>query len=262
MFASHAGVAIENARILRDLEAKVKELREAYIELEKTHDMLVRNEKLAAIGEVSARLAHEIRNPLATIGGFANSIPKKYQDRERTIRNAKIIVDEVKRLESILTNVLNFSKPSIPKKTSNDLNTLVKETLGMMEGELITNNIVVTLVLAGMNLETELDASQIKQVFINVMQNAINAMSGGGAIEIITEADGNEVILEIRDTGKGIPEQYLNDIFEPFFTTRGNGTGLGLAISNRIIQNHQGRLEIRSKEGKGTTVRIVLPLKS
>ncbi|MCE5252397.1 GAF domain-containing protein [bacterium] len=262
MFASHAGVAIENARILRDLEAKVKELREAYIELEKTHDMLVRNEKLAAIGEVSARLAHEIRNPLATIGGFANSIPKKYEDRDRTIRNAQIIVDEVKRLESILTNVLNFSKPSIPKKTSNDLNTLVKEALGVMEGDLVTNNIVVTLVLAEMNLETELDASQIKQVFINVMQNAINAMSGGGAIEIITEASGNEVILEIRDTGKGIPEQYLNDIFEPFFTTRGNGTGLGLAISNRIIQNHQGRLEIRSKEGKGTTVRIVLPLKS
>ena len=259
MFASQAGVAIENARILLDLEGKVSELQEAYIELEKTHDMLVRNEKLAAIGEVSARLAHEIRNPLSTIGGFAKSIPNKYDDRERTIRNANIIIEEVKRLESILTNVLDFSKPSIPKKTTNDINELVKDTLNILVGDIISSTIVVSLDLYKDNLVASFDFSQVKQVLINVLQNAVNAMPEGGTINIRTAAGENEIIIEIKDTGTGIPEQYFDDIFEPFFTTRGNGTGLGLSISNRIIQNHQGRFEITSQEGKGTTVCIGLP---
>ena len=260
MFASHAGLAIENARILLDLEEKVTELQEAYIELENTHDMLVRNEKLAAIGEVSARLAHEIRNPLSTIGGFAKSIPSKYENKERTIRNANIIVDEVKRLESILTNVLDFAKPSVPKKTLCDINELIKSTLSIIESDLVSNSIVVSLGLSQEKLEAELDEAQIKQVLINVIQNAVNAMSDGGALEILTYRDNNDVMMEFKDTGKGIPEQYLEDIFEPFFTTRGNGTGLGLSISNRIVQNHRGRFLIKSKEGVGTTVSIALPL--
>ena len=260
MFASHAGIAIENARILNDLEEKVSELREAYIELEKTHDMLVRNEKLAAIGEVSARLAHEIRNPLATIGGFAKSIPAKYENRERTIRNATIIVDEVQRLEQILTNVLDYSKPSIPKKTPCDLNRLIKDTLAMLEGDIQSAGIVVSLYFAEPEFIVSIDAAQIKQVFINVIKNALNAMSGGGALDISIHPKNGEVVVEIIDTGMGIPEQHIEDIFEPFFTTRGNGTGLGLSISNRIVQNHQGRFEIESREKEGTTVRIVLPL--
>lgn len=259
MFASHAGIAIENARILNDLEDKVSELREAYIELEKTHDMLVRNEKLAAIGEVSARLAHEIRNPLATIGGFAKSIPAKYENRDRTIRNAGIIVDEVKRLEQILTNVLDFSKPSIPKKSPCNINRLIQDTLAMLEGDIQTYGIVVTLYFPEPEIMVAIDAAQIKQVFINVIKNAINAMTGGGALDVSIYRRDSEVAIEITDTGMGIPEQHLDDIFEPFFTTRGNGTGLGLSISNRIVQNHQGRFEIESRESEGTTVRIVLP---
>ena len=245
-----------------DLEEKVNELQTAYLELEKTHDMLVRHEKLAAIGEVSARIAHEIRNPLATIGGFAKSIQKKYDDRERTIRNANIIAEEVVRLEGILTNILDFSKPSTPKKVLLNVNTLVKESLVFIENQVITNNVVVSLDLADRELEAELDASQIRQVLINVLKNAINAMPEGGSLGITTGSSGSEVLIEVIDTGKGIPEQYLDNIFEPFFTTHGNGTGLGLSISHRIVQNHQGRLEISSKEGEGTTVRIMLPVRT
>ena len=118
MLGATAATAIENAKMLGDLEEKVEEVQKAYDELEKTQDMLIRSERLAAIGEVSARLAHEIRNPLSTIGGFAKSIPKKYEDRNRTIRNANIIIQEVRRLEQILTNVLDYSKPSIPIKSA------------------------------------------------------------------------------------------------------------------------------------------------
>ena len=106
----------------------------------------------------------------------------------------------------------------------------------------------------------ELDDSQVKQVLINVLQNSINAMSSGGAINLKTIQENEEVTVEITDTGKGIPHQYLENIYEPFFTTRGNGTGLGLSISNRIMQNHMGKLRISSKEGEGTTVWITLPL--
>jgi PAS domain S-box-containing protein len=261
MFAAQSAIAIENAQILNDLEDKVKELQNAYVELEKAQDMIIRNEKLAAIGEVSARLAHEIRNPLATIGGFAKSIQKKYDDRERTIRNANIIVDEVHRLEHILSNVLDFTKTSIPKKAVGDINDLIRKTLSTMEANIVSNGVVVVLDLREGKLEAEFDETQIKQVLINVIQNSINAMPEGGAIEIKSYDLNNDIHIEIRDTGVGIPKQYLDEIFEPFFTTRGNGTGLGLSISQRIVQNHGGDFKITSKEGVGTTVSINLPKK-
>ncbi len=259
MFAAQAAIAIENAQILSDLEEKIQELQKAYQDLEKAQDALIRNEKLAAIGEVSARLAHEIRNPLATIGGFAKSIQKKYDDRERTIRNANIIVDEVHRLEHILSNVLDFTKSGTPKKTPGDVNELIRKTLSIMEANIFSKGVVVVLDLAEGRLDAEFDEPQLKQVLINLMQNAINAMPEGGAIEIRSLELNGDIQIDIRDTGVGIPQQYLDIIFEPFFTTRGNGTGLGLSISNRIIQNHGGRLEIASKEGAGTTVSIFLP---
>jgi hypothetical protein len=259
MFATQAAIAIENAEILGHLEEKVQELEEAYRNLEKAQDIIIRNEKLAAVGEVSARLAHEIRNPLATIGGFAKSIQKKYNDRERTIRNANIIVEEVHRLEHILSNVLDFTKTGAPKKTPGDINELIRKTLGMMEGNILSNGVVVVLDLAKGALNLDYDESQIKQVLINLFQNAISAMPEGGALEIRTLSGDHEIRIEIRDTGVGIPSQHLENIFEPFFTTRGNGTGLGLSISHRIVQNHGGRLELTSKEGRGTTVLISLP---
>jgi PAS domain S-box-containing protein len=259
MFSAQAAIAIENAQILGQLEEKVEELEEAYRNLEKAQDMIIRNEKLAAIGEVSARLAHEIRNPLATIGGFATLIQKKYDDKDRTIRNANIIAEEVHRLEHILSNVLDFTKTGDPKKTSGDINALVHKTLSVMEGNIVSNGVVVVLDLAGEPLVIDFDESQIKQVLINLIQNAINAMPEGGALEIKTSSDGREARIQIHDTGVGIPPQHLENIFEPFFTTRGNGTGLGLSISNRIVQNHGGRLEISSKEKGGTMVTIVLP---
>ncbi len=238
MFATQAAIAIENAKILGDLEEKVAELEEAYRNLEKAQDMIIRNEKLAAIGEVSARLAHEIRNPLATIGVFAKSIQKKHDDRERTIRNANIIVEEVARLETILSNVLDFTKTGTPRKTPGDVNELVRKTLGMMEGNVTSRGVVVVLDLSADSGNVEYDETQIKQVLINLIQNAINAMPEGGALEIKTLSQDGEIRIEVRDTGIGIPPQHLENIFEPFFTTRGNGTGLGLSISNRIVQNH------------------------
>jgi signal transduction histidine kinase len=261
MFAGSAAAAIENAKILSDREEKVKELQKVNLELENTQNLLIHNEKLAAIGQVSARLAHEIRNPLATIGGFAKSISKKYEDRERTTRNANIIVEEVKRLEHILTSVLDFAKPSVPQKSPTEVNEFVKNTLNMLEGAVVSKGVVVVANLSEDDIVTEFDPSQMKQVLLNVIQNALNAMPEGGALEIKTSLHEDIMRIDVNDTGKGIPEYYLENIFEPFFTTGGEGTGLGLAISNMIVQNHQGNIEIKSEEGKGTKVSIFLPMK-
>jgi len=259
MFAGTAAVGIENARIHEALGVKIEELEQTNIELAKAQDLLIRNERLTAIGEVSARLAHEIRNPLSTIGGFARSIPIKYNDMERTIRNARIIVEEVERLEHILTNVLDFSKPSVPKKAPTDINELAKDTVAILEGSFLSNGVVSVLTFSEEKLIADIDATQIKQVMINVIQNGLFAMPEGGALEIRTGREDNTIRIDITDTGTGIPTDYLDNIFEPFFTTRGGGTGLGLSISNIIVRNHNGYIKINTEEGKGTTVSIFLP---
>lgn len=152
-------------------------------------------------------------------------------------------------------------KPASPKKTPGDINDLIRKTLSTMEANIVSNGVVVVLDLPEGRLAAEFDEPQIKQVLINVIQNSINAMPEGGAIEIKSFDLNNDIHIEIRDTGVGIPKQYLEEIFEPFFTTRGNGTGLGLSISQRIVQNHGGVFQITSKEGVGTTVSINLPKK-
>jgi len=259
LFAAPAALALEKSNMLQVLEEKIRELENAYTELERTHDMLIRHEKLAAIGEVSARLAHEIRHPLATIGGFAKSIPKWYEDRYRTIRNAGIIMEEVLRLETILSDVLDFAKAGAPQKALVDINELVTRTLEIMEVRLSKHQLILSLHLTPKPLQSRIDSSQIKQVLINIIQNAINAMPDGGALGVSTSERNEAVVITVMDTGSGIPEELLGDIFDPFFTTRGNGTGLGLSISQRIVQNHDGRIDIRSKIDEGTTVDIILP---
>ncbi len=262
LFAGSAANAIETARMLTMLEKKVEELEYAYLELKKTQDLLIRNEKLAVIGEVSTRLAHEIRNPLATIGGFAQSIPKRYDDRERTIRNANFIVEEVKRLEYILSTVLDFSRPSVPRKAMTDINKLIVNTINIFESEIKANHAAVTTCFKDESLNAEFDALQIEQVLINIIHNALNAMPDGGIIDIKTLRDGDRIRIDIIDSGKGIAKKNLESIFEPFFTTHENGTGLGLSISHMIMQNHQGTITVNSKEGEGTAVSVFLPINS
>ncbi|MFC1489994.1 ATP-binding protein [Candidatus Latescibacterota bacterium] len=261
MFGVSAAMAIEKAKMLDVLEEKISELQDANTELEKTHIMLIRNERLATIGEVSARLAHEIRNPLSTIGGFAKSIPKKYENRDRTIRNADIIVEEVGRLERLLTNVLDFSKPTIPEKELTDIHEVISGTLCIFESVIDSKNITVVQNLIKEKLNAVFDPAKIKQVLLNVIQNALNAMDEGGSLKIRTYTNEKEIGIEIGDNGCGISADDFEKIFEPFYTTRGRGTGLGLSISRTIIQNHDGSIKIDSEEGIGTTVNILLPVK-
>ena len=264
-FASHAALALENAELYHRLQQKIDEVQKAYLELENTQKELVQAERLAVIGEMSARMAHEIRNPLSTIGGFARSILKN-PTAERLETAGKIIVEETERLEKLLADTLSFSRPSKsslaqtnPYELFGDIHVFIDDVL---QAKRIAYHEELAPDLPGM----QLDAAQIKQVLINVLQNAIQAMPEGGQLTVKTHTirpEGSStqwLEVQIRDNGEGIAPEHLEQIFSPFFTTKTYGTGLGLAICRKIVQDHGGKLSVESQLGQGTTVSIRLPV--
>jgi len=258
IFANHAALAIENVETHRALEDKVAELEEAYRKLERAQGDLVRSERLAAMGEMSARVAHEIRNPLTTIGGFARSILKT-PEPGRVERGVRIIVEEVERLERILVETMDFVRPPTPKLARQDVNRVLRDTYLPMEEGLKTQGVQMVTSLDPELPSVRADADQLKQVFLNILRNAVQAMPNGGEIQIVTSAQNGVVVVEIEDSGEGISPDHLEHLFSPFFTTKTYGTGLGLAVCRRIVEDHGGQIDAHSRVGEGTTMRIRLP---
>lgn len=250
-FASLAGLAIQNAVFLEDL-------RKAHRELQAMQQRLVHSEKLAAIGEFAATMAHEIRNPLVAIGGYARLLHKKHKDQY-----SRIICQEVERLETILKRVLDFSRESTGRRENADVKELMEECYRTLRPQIDEQRMKVWREWTGGLPEIACDRDQIKQVFLNLMNNALEAMGGRGTLSLRTylssEEDGLWVVGEVSDTGGGIPPHVLPNIFNPFFTTKEKGTGLGLAITRRIVEMHGGKIEIDNRPGVGSTFRVKLP---
>jgi len=264
-FASHAVLALENAELYRNLEDNVQKVESAYRELERTQEELVRSERLAVIGEMSARMAHEIRNPMATIGGFARSILKQ-RDDTKVEQAASVIVEEVERLEKLLADTLNFTRPTRTQFENSDPRGLLADIERMITEEIADKPIIYHGHLSSDLPHLTFDPSQIKQVLINIYQNALQAMPDHGEVRMEAyvaqmpgEVDSPCLQLSISDTGEGISEAHHDEIFSPFYTTKTYGTGLGLAISKKIVEDHDGRISIESEPGKGTRVTIHLP---
>lgn len=257
-FAGSAALALENAGLYHEVQEKVTQL-------EHTQEELVQAERLAVIGQMSARIAHEIRNPLATIGGFARSIQRN-PDPDRVQSAAAIIRDEVIRLENLLRDTLSFTRPPKPVLAPAHLNTLIQEVKTMVEEDGASDGIDWNIHPSPDIPEFQLDIAQMKEVCLNIFQNAVQATSSGGSIEVLAEYLGDQeepsVQIEIRDTGEGIREKDLEQLFTPFFTTKTYGTGLGLVISKQIVEDHGGKIVAESRESEGTTIRITLPIRS
>ncbi|MBI4378948.1 MAG: GAF domain-containing protein [Nitrospinae bacterium] len=257
-FSTYVGWAIENSRLF-------SKLRDANKEILLFQQQLIQSERLAALGELAAELAHEIKNPLVTIGGFARRLLEKGNLMSEERKYSDIIINEVERLEKLLKDILNYSRDIRPKFSENDINTLIEEVLSFHGRVFNESGIEIKKELSGEIHPIHIDLPQIRQVITNLFYNAVESMIGkGGIISVKTEPLSGEegVTISISDTGGGIPSEILNNIFNPFFTTKKDGTGLGLSLSRKIVESHGGKIEINNRIGEGATFIINLPWKN
>lgn len=259
-FANHASLAIENSHLYQTLQEKLEELSSAYNELQANRNKLIRYERLSAVGEVAAKITHEIRNPMVAIGGFARRLLKKDIEGEELNRNyLKIIIEEISNLENILTDILYFAKPALPKCTYVDINGIVRNILEVLAVEMEENAIRTEHYPDASLPVLCLDENQIRRVIINIIKNAIQAIPDGGTITVTTEQEDQWVKVEIADTGIGISDEDIDKLFDAFFSSKSTGSGLGLTVSAQIINNHGGTIEVMRRVPKGTIFIIKLP---
>jgi PAS domain S-box-containing protein len=227
-------------------------------ELKNLRERVIKTERMAALGEVAARVAHEIRNPLVSLGGFARRLEKKLNGGLKEY--ADIIAKEVGRLEDILNEILSFVKETRIQKERVEAQKLMEEVISLTRSEIDDRGISLIQEF-GDPVELYVDPNRVKDALLNILKNAIQALENHGTITLKIYRKNKTCILEIRDTGPGIAEEDLPFIFDPFYTRKKAGTGLGLTITHRIIEEHDGRIEVESKTGEGSTFRVVIPIK-
>ncbi len=218
------------------------------------------SERLKAASTLALGLAHEIKNPITTIKTFAEYLPQKLDDKEFLAKFSKLIPAETERINNIIHQLLQFSKPSLPKFQQVRIHQLIQETLTFLNSEFLKRRIKLSESYENRETLIHADPEQIKQVLLNIIFNSMEAMPSGGTITIETKNKDDFVELLISDTGCGIPKEDLKHIFDPFFSKKESGTGLGLAIVHQIIKNQNGKIEVESTINKGTTFLIKLPL--
>jgi signal transduction histidine kinase len=255
-FANHAGLALENLLLFHNLK-------ELTGELSAVQSRLIETEKMAALGEMAAGLAHEIRNPLATVGGFARRLHKKLPGDFQFKNYASIVIREVDRLEGLLQDVLTYSKQVPPSLESCQVNVLIRDMVDIYREDFQDRGIELNVSLDSELPTIEADAQQLKQVLINLFSNAMQAMHSGGTLTVESRpwltAAGTGAAISIGDTGGGVAPEVVSNIFNPFFTTKREGTGLGLALSKRIVEGHGGDIGVINREGEGLTFVLHLP---
>jgi two-component system, NtrC family, sensor kinase len=255
--AQQAAVASENSRLYEAEKQQVAELK-------RTQAQLIQSTKLAAIGELAANIAHEINNPLTSVLGFASYLAEQVPPGQPWREELDLIQEEAGRARDIVRDLLHFSRQRefIPQIT--DLNTVLEQTLAMVRRQGALESITLREEYASGLAPVEVDVPRIKQVFLNLINNAVYVMKDrGGSLTVRSSADGDTVQVEVIDTGTGIAPEHMHRIFEPFFTTKPevSGTGLGLSVSLGIVESHGGSIEVKSEVGKGSTFTVKLPAK-
>ncbi|HEY4716736.1 MAG TPA: ATP-binding protein [bacterium] len=249
---------------IKNLEKKVEE---RTAELKETQSQLFHSEKLSALGKIAASVAHEINNPLTGVFTYIKLMERRIEAWDGNPADIKKFKEflatmgkEVERTSGIVRSLLDFARPKEPSKKKNNINIILEEALELLNNQLNIYNIKTEKNLGSVP-EIMADSSQIKQVVLNIMFNALEAMEKGGVLSIksfYNNAD-DSVVVEFRDTGVGILPENLPKIFDPFFTTKLKGTGLGLSVVYGIISKHNGKIDVKSKTGEGTVVKIMLP---
>lgn len=254
-----AGLLVEKEqRQKANLEMTKRQLEEVYGELQRNVDRLKRAERLSAAGQLSAGLAHEIRNPLASISGAAGILKRGHASRENVSECLEIIEKESQRLNRLLGSFLEFARPRPPRLQRIDPLAVVDSVIALAQHG--SEPAEIRKETVGAVPEIEADPEQLKQVLLNLVLNAVQASGAGAVIRLDVESRPGYVVLSVVDEGPGIPAADLERVFEPFFSTKPNGTGLGLAVAAKIVEQHGGTLSAEPRRPRGMSFHVELPL--
>jgi two-component system sensor histidine kinase HydH len=257
-----AGILADRERKQKDsLQRTTTQLSAVYQKLQQNFERMKRSERLYAIGQLSAGLAHEVRNPLASIGGAAAILRKNSGPDERREEFLEIIEKECRRLNRLLTNFLEFARPLPPQYQLAEPGPILESVVGLAAHAVGRQTIQMRIDAAPDVPAVSCDPEQIKQVLLNLTINSVQAMPDGGEIVLSTRVDGAMVVIEVMDQGPGISSEHLDKIFDPFFTTKDTGTGLGLSVAHQIVSQHGGILSAKNNPGRGATFSLFLPVR-
>jgi len=245
----------------RNFNQMVGQLRESREEIERLHrTQMSRAEHLATLGELATGLAHEIRNPLAGIAGVIEIVARDLPTTSPARAVVKDVRQEIARINHIVTDLLHTARPHPPEVRKSDLNTTVEHAVMLGRQQALAKSVEIALHKDPSLPEVEHDSDQIHQVMLNLLLNALQAIEKNGKVTVTLMSRNGNAIVEVADNGRGIEPVDLPNIFRPFFTTKGEGTGLGLSLARRIVEDHQGRIDVTSTVGKGSTFAVILPI--
>jgi two-component system sensor histidine kinase HydH len=214
---------------------------------------------LAALGGLAAGVAHEIRNPLSSIKGIATYFGDKFEKDSGDKETADVMIREVDRLNRVISELLEFARPTDLKRKPTNIYELLAHAAHLVQQDAKIKHITIELPETKDKIQPVIDPDRFSECLLNLYLNAIQAMSEGGRLSVrLTQQNNEWVDIEISDTGEGIHPEHLNQIFDPYFTTKTSGTGLGLAVVHKIVEAHNGRIRVDSRQGKGTTFTISL----
>jgi two-component system NtrC family sensor kinase len=250
-------------RTQEQLQRRGQELEQRVNQLRRLQAQLMQSERMAATGELAAQIAHEINNPLGIIKNYVGIAKMLMPEEDANRENLRIVDQEINRIAGIVRRLLKFAKPGSEDIQNVQINQILEELLALLRGQLFRRKIEVAVDLHENLPEVSISTDQMRQVFLNLIKNAEDAMADGGKLGVRTRYRKGMVEVEISDTGCGIPNEDVKNIFEPFFTTKGvKGTGLGLSVSYGIVKNYSGEINVESEPGRGTTFTIQLPVVS
>jgi signal transduction histidine kinase len=264
-FAQQAGLAIQNASMYQELKNFSQQMEERIqkttADLRKTEAQLIRSEKLAALGQLAAGIAHEIRNPLTSINILIHSLRERLPSENSQQEDLKVIEEEIHRINEIVDQFLRFAKPALPFFEKTEALSIFEEILQLLKLQIEKQHIVVQKEYQALPMIL-MDREQMKQAMLNLLLNAIQAMPEGGQLTLSgrNSEDGQWIHLSIQDSGTGISAEDIDKLFDPFFSTKEGGVGLGLSITHRIIDQHHGKIEVESDPGNGTLFTVWLPI--
>lgn len=246
----------------RNFNETVRQLRESREEIQRLYrTQMTRAEHLATLGELAAGLAHEIRNPLAGIAGVIDIIGRDLPESSPGRQVLQEVQQEILRIKNILSDLLDYARPKKLEYHEADLNLTAERAVSLARQQVLSRPIQIELVRSDALKSVAHDPSQIQQVLLNLLLNGIQALDGKGQVRLVLASDRECALLRVKDTGKGIAPERLANLFRPFYTTKGGGTGLGLSLSRRIVESHEGKIDVVSIPGQGTEFTVRLPLR-